>query len=87
MNSKARALMALQVLCCLTMTVGVGAIIYGLLHHHTIPLFMFDVPLWVIGASALYMGVKYYRRLPEMESKLQVSSGFAWKNFSPRNWR
>ncbi len=75
------AISGLRYLCVLVMTVGLMAMIDGLFHYRTIPLYIFDVPGWIIGASAAYMGLRYWRRIPEMEKKLQ-GSRFSWSNFS-----
>ena len=62
--------------------VGLGGACYGLMNKFTIPLFAFDVPSWIIGVSAAYMGARYYRRIPELEKKVDMGGEFAWRNFS-----
>jgi hypothetical protein len=74
------ALFALRLMSTLTMSVGAAAMVDGFLNARTIPLFIFDVPSWVIGASAIYMGLRYWRRIPAMEKKVNGST-FQWSNF------
>lgn len=76
------AILGLRILTLVVMAVGVGGVTDGFVNHRTIPLFAFDVPTWVIGGSAFYMGLKYWRRIPELERKVHYSAGFSWSNFS-----
>ncbi|MEI6236372.1 MAG: hypothetical protein WCT04_25230 [Planctomycetota bacterium] len=65
----------------LVMCIGACTVIDGLMNYRTVPLFMFDVPGWIIGASAIYMGLRYWRRIPEMEKNV-AGTQFSWSNFS-----
>lgn len=75
------AITALRFLCVIVMAIGIGATVDGLMHYRTVPLFIFDVPGWIVGASAIYMGLRYWRRIPEMERKVNGTT-FRWSNFS-----
>lgn len=76
------AVLALRVLCATAMAVGFGATCYGFLNSSTIPLFAFDVPSWIVGVSCIYMGMRYWRRIPELENKIDPYAKFSFKNFS-----
>lgn len=82
MISGKTAIMGLRYLCGFVIVFGVAAACYGFIYKFTIPLFAFDVPSWIIGVSAAYMGVKHYRRIPELEKKVDLIGKFSWRNFS-----
>jgi hypothetical protein len=68
-------------MCCLVMTVGLMGALFGFLENVTIPLFVFDIPTWVIGLSAAFMGLRYWRRIPALEQKIEPDAYFRWSNF------
>ena len=75
------AMNGLRYLCVAVMVGGAMGVVDGLLHYRTVSLFVFDIPGWIVGASAMYMGLRYYRRIPEMEKTVQGAT-FKWSNFS-----
>src|SRR5437870_2166472 len=64
------AITGLRVLSGLVMLVGLAGIVDGFVRPVSIPLFAFDVPTWVIGATAAYLGLRYWRRIPAMEKQI-----------------
>lgn len=76
------AITFLRVFTVIVMAVGLSIAVYGFVNPMTIPLFVFDVPTWVIGVTCAYMGLRYWRRIPEMEKKIDPSGKFSWRNFS-----
>jgi hypothetical protein len=76
-----RAITVLRVICLVVMLLGVGGVIDGIMHSKSVPLFAFDVPTWIIALSVFYMGLRYWRRIPELEKKVQYSKGFSWEHF------
>ena len=81
MKDKHRVIVGLRVICGLTIVVGLVGFVAGLFAAGGIPLFGVLVPGWVLGASVAYMGARYWRRLPEMERKVELGGSFAWSNF------
>jgi hypothetical protein len=85
MNGKDKAILFLRVICGFTIALGLYGIVVGLMSNDKIPLFMVDVPPWVLGASCAYMGLRYWRRIPEMQQTVTYSPGFSWSNFWFKN--
>lgn len=81
------AILALRFICALCMAFGLMMMIYGILYRYTIPLFAFDVPTWVIGATVVYLGLRHWRRVPELEKSVTPLARFSWKNFTLFRWR
>jgi hypothetical protein len=81
MNSKAKAILTLRIVCGLTILTGVIGIIGGLVANATIPVMGMAVPAWVLGASVAYMGARYWRKIPELSKNLDDSATFSWSNF------
>lgn len=75
------AITGLRIISALVIVVGLCGAAEGLLHAATIPLFVFDVPSWIVGVSAAYMGLRYWRRIPELERNVRMSGGFSSSNF------
>jgi hypothetical protein len=78
------AIAGLRFISGVVMSAGLIAAVYGFMQHATVPLFAFDVPAWVIGVSAAYMGLRYWRRIPALEEKIDPNANFKWSNFSFR---
>jgi hypothetical protein len=82
MNHRQKVIFGLKAITAATIVVGVVGIAGALLSEMRIPLFPgVSVPGWVLGASVAYMGVRYWRRLPELERNISSGSGFAVSNF------
>lgn len=81
MGSREKVILALRVVTGLTVVVGCVGIVDGLVRPAGIPLFGMAVPTWVLGASVAYLGLRYWRRLPELEQGMAAGGGFAWANF------
>jgi hypothetical protein len=81
----AKAIIFLRTIALAVMIVGLGGTIDSLLYHRSVSLFAFDIPGWVVGISGFYMGLRYWRRIPELEKKVVQSTGFSWANFSVKS--
>jgi len=77
------AINALRVICGLVICIGLGAALDGFLSRQSITLFAFDVPSWMVGVSAAYMGLRYWRRIPELEKQAGPDASFSWAKLSP----
>ena len=81
MKNREKAILALRVVTGLTVVVGCLGIVDGFIRPEGIPLFGIAVPTWVLGASVAYLGLRYWRQLPELERGMAAGGGFAWANF------
>ena len=81
MIDKMKAIFILRIITGLTIAVGLVGIIDGVAQPNSIPVLGLSVPAWVLGASVTYMGMRYWRRLPEMEKNVYGGGGFSWENF------
>jgi hypothetical protein len=82
MATQKKAVIWLRIMSAVTMILGAVCVILALKNGDSIPLFPgVRVPGWVIGASVIYIGLRYWRRIPEMERNLKCSTGFSWTNF------
>lgn len=80
MTQKQKALLALRGICLATILAGLFGVALGFVWGDSIPMLGVQVPLWVLGASITYMGVRYLRRLPELDGSIQSDGRFAWSN-------
>jgi hypothetical protein len=86
MNNRQKVMLGLKVITAATIIVGIVGIVGALQTGMRIPLFPgVSVPGWVLGASVAYMGVRYWRRLPELERNISSGSGFALSNLCKKN--
>jgi len=76
-----RAIIALRLISGLVVMLGLIGTIDGIINYKTIPLFAFNVPTFVVAFSVFYMGLRYWRRIPEFEKKVEGSARFSWENF------
>jgi hypothetical protein len=81
MNSKDKAILTLRIICGIAIAIGLAGTITSIITHDSVPLFWVSVPGWAIGASATYMGIRYWRRIPELEKGLKENGSFSWANF------
>ncbi|MCW8132423.1 MAG: hypothetical protein KIS92_18895 [Planctomycetota bacterium] len=80
MTQKQKALWVLRASCLATILVGLFGVALGFVWGETIPMLGVQVPLWVLGVTISYMGVRYLRRLPELDGSIGRDSRFAWAN-------
>ena len=81
MREKHSAIFGLRVITALTILAGLAGLVGGVVSGERIQLFVgVNVPAWALGASVTYLGLRYWRRIPELQKGLQGSGGFAWRN-------
>ena len=82
------AVTGLKIISLLAIAAGLAGAAYGFYRPQEVPLFVFAVPSWAIGLSAAYLGLRYWRRIPELQRNIAQSNGFSWSNFPvPRRRR
>jgi hypothetical protein len=82
MESKNGAVMWLRVMSIGTILIGAICFTLAWIYNERVQLFPgVSAPAWAIGASVMYMGLRYWRRIPEMEKNIRSTGGFSWANF------
>jgi hypothetical protein len=74
MFSNNRAVLALQIMSIITILVGLVGLLFGIVTQAMIVLGTARIPVWILGGAMTYMGIRYWRRIPGLEKKMQTSN-------------
>jgi hypothetical protein len=84
MSQKEKALTMLRLISVLTTLVGLLGVVAGLYSGETMTMLGMQVPLWVLGVTVAYVGVRYWRRVPQLDESIATDGKFSFANLTKR---
>lgn len=85
MSQKQKALFVLRAVSVLTTLVGLFGVAAGIVSGETLPMLGMQVPIWVLGVTVAYFGIRYWRKLPQLEASIADGGRFSLANLTKRN--